>query len=214
MDSAQVSWNEQVAKKVIAQLEKRGMEGSYAASTAQAREEILAMIPQGSKVYRCGSMTAVYLDLWPRIAEIPGVLLIDPFQPGLSPEDSMKARRQGLLADLMICSTNAITLDGKLVNLDGMGNRVAAMIFGPQKVILVAGMNKVVPDMESAMARTQHYAAPVNAMRMKIETPCAKSGICADCKFPQRICNMWTVIEGQRIKGRIHVKLVGENLGY
>ena len=214
MDSAQITWNEQVAKKVIAQLEKRGMEGSYAASAAQAREEILAMIPQGSKVYRCGSMTAVYMDLWPRIAEIPGVELIDPFQPGLSPEDSMKARRQGLLADLMICSTNAITLDGKLVNLDGMGNRVAAMIFGPQKVILVAGMNKVVPDMDSAMARTQHYAAPVNAMRMKIETPCAKSGICADCKFPQRICNMWTVIEGQRIKGRIHVKLVGENLGY
>jgi hypothetical protein len=214
MDNAQMTWNEQVAQKVIAQLEKRGMEGSYAASTAQAREEILAMIPQNSKVYRCGSMTAVYMDLWPRIAEIPGVELIDPFQPGLSPDDSMKARRQGLLADLMICSTNAITLDGKLVNLDGMGNRVAAMIFGPQKVILVAGMNKVVPDMESAMARTQHYAAPVNAMRMKIETPCAKSGICADCKFPQRICNMWTVIEGQRIKGRIHVKLVGENLGY
>ena len=120
----------------------------------------------------------------------------------------------GFDADIMITSTNAITLDGKLVNLDGLGNRVAAMIFGPQKVILVVGMNKVVPDLESAMARVKHYSAPVNAVRMNIKTPCAESGICSDCKTPARFCNIWSIIEGQRIKGRIHVKLVGEDLGY
>ncbi|MBI5966777.1 MAG: lactate utilization protein [Deltaproteobacteria bacterium] len=214
MDSHQIKWNEQIAKKVIEQLDKRGMEGSYAATAAQAKEEIIAMIPQGSKVYRCGSMTAVSMDLWQRIAKIPRVEIIDPFQPGLSFEDSLERRREGLTADLMITSTNAITVDGKLVNLDGLGNRAAAMIFGPQKVILVVGMNKVVPDVDSAISRTKNYSAPVNAMRMNIPTPCAEDGICVDCKTPARICNIWSIIEGQRIKGRIHVKLVGENLGY
>ena len=192
MDSHQMKWNEEIASKIIEQLGKRGMEGSYAASAAQARDEIMAMIPQGSKVYRCGSMSAVYLDLWRGIAKIPGVEVIDPFQPGLSFEDSMEPRRKGLMADVMITSTNAITLDGKLINLDGLGNRVAAMIFGPKKVILVVGMNKVVPDVDSAMARTKHYSAPVNAIRMGIKTPCAANGICVDCKTPARFCNIWT----------------------
>jgi hypothetical protein len=214
MDSHQVKWNEQTAQKIILQLGKRGMEGSYAANSVQARDEVIAMIPEGSKVYRCGSMTAVSMDLWPRIAKIPGVEVIDPFAPGLSFEDSLEPRRKGLLADVMITSTNAITLDGKLVNLDGLGNRVAAMIFGPKKVILIVGMNKVVPDVETAMARIKHYSGPVNAMRMNIQTPCAENGICVDCNAPARICNIWSIIERQRIKGRIHVKLVGENLGY
>ena len=214
MDSHQMKWNEQVARKIIEQLDKRGMEGSYAVSAAQAREEIIAMIPRGATVYRCGSVSAVSMNLWEGIAKIPGVEIIDPFKPGLSFEDSMEPRRKGLLADVMITSTNAITLDGKLVNLDGLGNRVAAMIFGPPKVILAVGMNKVVSDVDSAISRVKHYSAPVNAMRMNIKTPCAESGICSDCKTPARFCNIWSIIEGQRIKGRIHVKLVGENLGY
>ena len=109
----------------------------------------------------------------------------------------------------MIASANAITLDGKLVNLDGMGHRVASMIFGSEKVILAVGMNKVAPDLETAMARVRHYAAPVNAIRLGLKTPCVEKGLCTDCRSPQRICNMWSIIEG-----RIHVKLIGENLGY
>jgi hypothetical protein len=88
----------------------------------------------------------------------------------------------------MIASTNAITLDGKLVNLDGMGNRVAAMAFGPRKVILVVGMNKVAPDLDSAVARVKHYAAPVNAIRFGVSTPCVETGLCTDCRSAQRIC--------------------------
>lgn len=214
MDSHQIRWNEEVAKKIIGQLEKRGMEGSYAPTASEAREEVIAMVAPGSSVYRCGSMTAVHMDLWPGIAKIPGVEIIDPFKPGLSFEDSLEPRRKGLLADVMITSTNAITLDGRLVNLDGLGNRVAAMIFGPRKVIVIAGMNKVTADVESAVARTKHYAAPVNAFRMGVKTPCAETGICVDCRTPARFCNIWTTIEGQRIKGRVHVKLVGESLGY
>ena len=214
MDQHQVDWNEKVARTIIKNLEKRRMAGSYSVDADQARDEVVEMIPPGATVFRCGSMTAVGMGLWEAIAALPEVNLIDPYQPELSPEEGLELRRQGLTADVMIASTNAITLDGKLVNLDGMGNRVAAMAFGPKKVILVVGMNKVAPDLESAVARVKHYAAPVNAIRFGVKTPCGETGLCSDCKSPQRICNMWSTIEGHMIKDRIHVKLVGENLGY
>ncbi|MGP8051703.1 MAG: lactate utilization protein [Desulfobaccales bacterium] len=214
MDKCQMAWNEKTAQVIIQNLEKRRMEGSYAAGAGQALEEVLAMIPPGATVFRCGSVTATAMGLWGRIAARPEIDLLDPFRPGISPEESMAVRRQGLLADLMIASCNAITLDGRLVNLDGAGNRVAAMMFGPAKVILLVGMNKVVPDLESAMSRVKNYAAPVNAIRAGKDTPCAANGLCLDCRSPERVCNLWSIIEGQRSKGRIHVKLVGENLGY
>ena len=214
MDEHQMAWNKKMSENIIKNLEKRRMEGSYAPTSAQAKGEIVAMIPEGGSVYRCGSMTAVHMGLWEDIGKLPGVELIDPFAPGLSPEEAMERRWKGLTADVMITSSNAITMDGKLVNLDGMGNRVAAMTFGPKKVILVVGMNKVAPDLDSAMARVKDYAAPVNAKRLNLNTPCVETGLCADCKSPQRICNMWSIIEGHMIKGRIHVKLVGETLGY
>jgi len=214
MDKHQITWNEKIAESIIQHLEKRRMEGSYAAGAAQARDEIAAMIPQGATVYRCGSMTTSGMGLWEKLTQRGDLRILDPYLPGLSPEQSMELRRQGLLADVMIASSNAITLDGKLVNLDGSGNRVAAMTFGPKKVILVVGMNKVAADVEAAMARVKHYAAPVNVIRIGYDNPCAKTGLCIDCKSPQRICNMWSIIEGHMAKGRIHVKLVGEELGY
>ena len=214
MDAHQMVWNERVAKDIIKHLERRRMEGSYVPTAAQAKEEILAMIPKGSQVFRCGSTTTVGMGLWEALSKLDGVEVIDPYQAGVSPEEAIDRRRRGMTADVMIASTNAITLDGKLVNLDGTGNRVAAMAFGPKKVILVVGMNKVVSNLESAMARVKHYAAPVNAVRLGLHTPCVETGLCADCESSQRICNMWSIIEGQSIKGRIHVKLIGENLGY
>lgn len=214
MDEHQRVWNEMVAKDIIKHLQKRRMEGSYAPTVGQAREEITAMIPKGATVFRCGSMTAVGMGLWEEIAKVEGVQIIDPYDPEIPPEESLERRRKGMLADVMIASSNAITLDGKLVNLDGMGNRVAAITFGPKKVILVVGMNKVVADLDSALARVKHYAAPVNNIRLGLKNPCVETGLCSDCKTPQRICNMWGIIEGHMIKGRVHVKLVGENLGY
>lgn len=214
MDIHQVVWNEKIAQDIIKHLQKRRMEGSYVPTATQAKEEIVSMIPEGATVFRCGSMTVTDLGLWDDIANIPGVKVIDPYQSGLPIEKTVALRRQGMTADFMIASTNAITLDGKLVNLDGMGNRVAALAFGPTKVILVVGMNKVVADLDSAFSRIKHYAAPVNDIRLGIKNPCLETGLCSDCKSPQRICNMWSIIEGHMIKNRIHVKMVGENLGY
>ena len=177
-------------------------------------EEVLAMIPHGATVFRCGSLSTTSMGLWTRIAALPKVNIIDPYVHGITLQESVVERRKGLTADIMISSSNAITLDGRLVNLDGLGNRVAAMMFGPKKVILVVGMNKVAPGLDFAIARIKHFVAPVNAIRIGIEAPCMANGLCADCRSAERVCNMWSIIEGRRKKGRIHVKLVGEGLGY
>ncbi len=214
MDAPQIEFRRRLAEQLIPRLEKRRFEASFAETAAQAKKEVLAMIPQGSMVYRCGSMTLSQTGFWEEVAALPGVDLIDPYLPGMALEESLELRRTGLTADIMVASSNAITLDGRLVNLDGTGNRVAAMCFGPRKVILVVGMNKVAADLESAKQRVKHWAAPINAMRLNLKTPCTATGLCADCNSPQRICYMWTVHEGHMIRNRIHVKLVGEDLGY
>ncbi|RJX34879.1 MAG: lactate utilization protein [Desulfarculus sp.] len=214
MDEHQIAWNQKTAQHLIKQLTKRRFAASFAPSAAQAVEQALAMIPEGSQVFRCGSMSATYAGLWERLAQKGGVEVINPYLPRFSPEESLAERRRGLSADFMVASTNAITLDGRLVNLDGMGNRVAALSFGPKKVILIVGMNKVVADLESALSRVKHYAAPVNNIRLGLPNPCTEDGLCHDCRGPKRICNIWTITEGNMIEGRIHVLLVGEDLGY
>jgi L-lactate utilization protein LutB len=214
MDTAQIKYREKMAEHLLKHLTKRRMEASYAPTAAQAREEVAAMIPEGATVSRCGSMSLVEMGLWQELAQKKGVKVIDPFIPGLSQEERFNLLRQSLLTDFMITSSNALTMDGKIVNLDGLGNRVAAMCFGPKKVILVIGMNKVTPDLDSALARVKHYAAPINTIRLKRATPCTETGLCVDCRSPERICNMWSIIEGHMLENRIHVKLVGEDLGY
>jgi hypothetical protein len=219
MDAPTKLFREKTAAHLIKMFERRRFEASYAPTAAQAKAEILAMIPAPSTVFRCGSESIGALGLWAEIKALPGVDLIDPYLPGLTPEQGIGLRRKGMSADVMLASTNAVTMDGKLVNLDGVGNRVAAMIFGPSKVILLVGLNKVAPDLETAMARVRQIAAPINNLRLyaanpKHDTPCLSDGRCHLCVSDDKICNAWTIIEGSKFKGRIHVKLVGEDLGY
>jgi hypothetical protein len=214
MATAQQIFREKLAQQIIKALEKRRMAGTYAPTIAQAREEVTALIPDGSSVFRCGSTSLVEMGLWERLKANPKINVIDPYLPEYSAEEGLETRRRGLTADFMIAGSNAITLDGVLVNLDGMGNRVAAMAFGPRKVILVVGMNKVAATLEEALNRTKQVAAPMNCIRLNIANPCRETALCSDCHTPTRICNIWSIIEGQAVKDRIHVKLVGESLGF
>jgi L-lactate utilization protein LutB len=160
-----------------------------------------------------GSMTFVATELYGMLKAYPNAEILDTFDKSLSPEESLERRRQSLLVDLFITGTNAVTRSGELVNLDMIGNRVSGVTFGPRNVVVMVGRNKVVEDLEAAIERIKDYAAPVNAMRLSKKTPCAKTGVCEECKSPERICNSWTFTQKSFPKGRIKVVLINENLG-
>ncbi len=160
-----------------------------------------------------GSMTLIGTGLLDALADRKSLKLISPNAPGISSEEKSELRRQGLLVDLYLTGTNAVTEDGRLVNLDMIGNRVGALTFGPKKVVVVVGRNKITADLKTAMYRIKDYAAPANAMRLDCKTPCVKTSECADCKSPGRICNTWTITEKSYPKGRITVILVNGDLG-
>ncbi len=160
-----------------------------------------------------GSMTFVATELYDMLKAYPNAEILDTFDKSLSPEESLERRRQSLLVDLFITGTNAVTRSGELVNLDMIGNRVSGITFGPRNVVVMVGRNKVVEDLEAAIERIKDYAAPVNAMRLNKKTPCAKTGVCEECKSPERICNSWTFTQKSFPKGRIKVVLINENLG-
>ncbi len=144
----------------------------------------------------------------------PHVELIETFIPGVPREELMENRRRALLCDLFFTGSNAITEDGKLVNLDMVGNRTAAITFGPRHVVLCVGRNKLVANTVMAMERVKNYAAPINAIRhIGHKTPCVKTGRCMDCKSPDRICNAWTITEKSWPRHRIRVILINRDLG-
>jgi hypothetical protein len=203
------------AQKVIENLKKRNMNGIYCENRKQAVEEILKMIPDNALVGLGGSETIIETGLVDALRK-RNIRLLDRYKEGVSKEEVDAMRREGLLSDVYIASSNAITVDGKLVNMDGTGNRVAAMIFGPKKVVLMAGMNKVVRTVEDAISRIKNHAAPLNTVRVKKETPCYHLGYCNDphCFPPNRICSQLVILESSMVPGRVTVVLVGEDLGY
>ncbi len=203
------------AEQLIKNFKKRGIDSIYYETSARAVEEICRMIPAGSLVGLGGSETILESGLVAALRRMD-IRLLDRYKEGVSKEEVNEMRRGGLAADTYICSSNAVTADGKLVNMDGTGNRVAAMIYGPAKVIVMAGMNKVAPDLDAAIARVRNSAAPANSLRVGIETPCSKTGFCQDphCHPPHRICCQLLVTEASMTPGRVTVVLVGETLGY
>ena len=216
------------AATVIKNLQKRKMNGQYFQGLTEAVSAILEMVPPGATVARGDSVTLFQSGIMTKLIERGQNKIIDPFQQdaeGRIPkrEQRRKIQREALLSDIFLTSTNAITLDGKLVNIDGAGNRVSAMIFGPKKVIVIAGVNKIVTDVDAALNRIHNTCTPVTAIRHRLkhgdpevaEVPCVRTGKCNDCRHDWRGCSFTTIIEGAMLpeKGRINVVLVGEELG-
>ncbi|MDY0040856.1 MAG: lactate utilization protein [Desulforhabdus sp.] len=203
-------------KDLKAALEENNFEVFLADSGNEAKKIVLEeILPKtGAKsVSWGGSTTFIASGLYDVLKDHPDLEVLDTYDKTISPEEVMARRRQALLTDLFITGTNAVTETGKLVNLDMIGNRVAAITFGPRHVVVLVGRNKIVPDLEEAMMRIKEYAAPTNAIRLDKKTPCAKTSYCEECKSPERICNHWTVTEKSFPKGRVKVVLVNENLG-
>jgi len=215
------------AQTVIKNLDKRNMVGHYAEDRQEALAEVLELIPEGATVTRAGSLTLEQVGIFPEL-EKRGVTRVNNvskrnedgsfFYP---PETRQRMLREVFSSDVFLTGCNAITLDGCLVNIDGTGNRVAAMIFGPQKVIVVAGVNKIVKDTEAGIMRIRQVAGPLTAMKRNLDEepdslPCLSTGYCVDCNHVGRICRNTTIIEGcmTYLKGRITVVIVGEDLGY
>ena len=209
MDKNIVKRNELLAQKVIQGLKSRNMTGYYAANREEALELALSLIPKGSSVTMGGAMSAQEIGLVEAVRS-PDYNFID--------RNAFEDRRAALLAgydaDVFLTSANAMTEDGVLVNIDGNANRVSCIANGPKKVLVIAGMNKVCKDLDHAMKRARNVAAPINAQRFGLNTPCAKTGSCMDCKSPDTICCQFLITRYSRHAGRIHVILVNDNLGF
>jgi L-lactate utilization protein LutB len=161
-----------------------------------------------------GSVTHVDTGLYHQLKDDNRFEIIDTYDKSVTPEEHLERRRRSLLADLFITGTNAVTEDGMLVNLDMIGNRVAALTFGPKNVVVIVGRNKIVHSLEDAFLRVKSYAGPVNTMRLDKKTPCVKTAHCEDCKSPDRICNTWTITEKSFPKDRVKVVLVNADMGF
>ena len=197
--------------KVADALNKRHFEAYYVSTKEDAVKKILEIIPSNHSVAWGGTMTMDQLGLKDKLSAA-GYTLIDR-DKGATPEEREKIMHEALNCGSFIMSSNAITEDGQLFNIDGKGNRVAALIYGPQNVIIIAGMNKVVQDMNAAYDRVRGYAAPANAQRFDIDTPCKKIGECADCLSSSTICAQFVTTRICKPAGRIKVVLIGEELG-
>ena len=209
-------WNVRL-QEVCENLNKNNFDAHVVETSKAAKELVMnTILPQldVKTIGFGGSMTLKDTGIFDAVCELEGVELLRSDLPELSSEEKIEVRRKSLLTDLFFTGTNAVTEDGTLVNLDMFGNRVAALTFGPKHVIVLIGRNKIVPDLETAMDRIKEYAAPVNTMRLDMKTPCRKTGVCADCSSPARICNSWTINEKSFPKKRTIVVLVNEDLGF
>ena len=209
MNEAIVKRNDLLAATVIKGLESRNMSGYYAKSREEALEIALSLIPEGSKVTKGGSMS---------VAEIGLEEAMKSGKYEYCDRDKATDKRAAELfaydADVYLGSANAVTNDGILINIDGNSNRVSAFAYGPRKLVLIVGMNKIAGDVDGAMKRARNQAATMNAQRFGLNTPCTATGACMNCKSMDTICCNFLITRFERHKGRVHVILVDENLGF
>lgn len=204
--------NANAAATIIKGLKKRNMEGYFCETSREAVETALKLMPEGSVISWGGSMSISECGLMDAIKS-GSYTLIDRMT-AKTPQEKRVIYAKTVMADYYLMSTNAITMDGELVNIDGFCNRVACLCAGPENVIIIAGMNKVVKNVESGLDRIRTKAAPPNTVRLNKNTPCAKTGICGDCFSPDCICSQTVITRRSGIPGRIKVILVNEALGF
>jgi len=209
MNEMRIKRNDLMAQTVIKGLESRNMTGYYAQTKEEALEIALSLIPEGSKVTKGGSMTVGEIGLSQALSE--GNY---EYMDRDSMADKKAAELFAYTADVYLGSVNSISEDGVLVNIDGNSNRVSAYAYGPKKLVLIVGMNKIAKDADAAMKRARGEAATINAQRFGLNTPCSKTGACMDCKSPDTICCQFLITRFSRHKDRIHVILVNDVLGY
>lgn len=201
--------NDKLAEKIIAGLASRNMKGFYVKSKEEALRKALELIPEGSSVTKGGSMSVLEIGLGEALKK--GKY---NYCDRDAATDKREAEVFAYTADVYLGSVNAITEDGVLINIDGNSNRVSAYAYGPKKLVLIVGMNKVASDVDAAMKRARNEAATINAQRFGLNTPCSKTGACMNCMSPDTICCQFLITRFSRHKDRIHVILVNENLGF
>ena len=203
---------ENIANTIIKNMKKRQIEGYYCPDKQSALKKALELIPKGASIGWGGSITLSETGLMDAIQN--GDYKIIDRDKATNLEDQRKIYGEICMSDIFLMSTNAITLDGELINIDGRGNRVAFLCYGPQNVIILAGMNKVVTDIDSGFKRVRNIASPPNTIRLNKKTPCAITGKCENCYSPDCICGQFVVTRRSGIPNRIKVILIGEELGY
>ncbi len=213
MDSIRNWWIEERVTKTAEKLKARQYDALFVKTKEEASKEILNRTAPGATIGVGGSVTIHELGVLDTLIG-RGHVVYDVWNLRLSPEESAAIRRKQMTCDVFLSSVNAITLDGKLVNIDGVGNRVNAIDFGPKKVILVAGYNKIVEDVETAIYRTKNVAAPMNARRLGLDLACTKAGRCVECSSPNRMCRIISIQEWKPTWTDILVILTGEELGF
>ncbi|MEA3475544.1 MAG: lactate utilization protein [Candidatus Cloacimonadota bacterium] len=209
-----VKWhNDLLINQTKVALEKNGFLIEIFETKDECLTSVIAQIDKNAGIGFGGSTTVKEIGLFDYLVQ-NDYNLINPYKPGLSRDEVFALRKKALTADLFITGTNAITWEGELVNIDGYGNRVAAITFGPKKVFLFVGMNKIVHNSEQAIDRIFDYAAPINAKRLNKNVPCVESGFCEDCDSPERICNHLVITMKQSFPDRIKIFLINEKLGF
>ena len=201
-----------LAATVMKGLEKRHMEGRYCDTIDEACALALSMVPENSSVSFGGSVTLDETGVLAELRAREDITLYDR-ATATTPEENKKIMHDALLCDYYFMSSNAITTDGELINIDGNGNRVAALIYGPENVIMIAGMNKIVTSVEEGIIRTRNVASPQNCIRLEKDTPCKVNGVCGNC-LKDTICDQIVITRASRVPNRIKVILVGEELGF
>jgi len=202
-----------IGTRVVEALRRNYFDSAYFETRQEVVEAVMKFIKPGTTVGFGGSQTTMLLGLNDAVIRAGG-LVLNHNAPGLTPEERIEIMRQQQVCDVFISSGNAITLDGYICNLDGNGNRVSAMIFGPRKVVLIAGSNKICKDETAAWDRIKAVAAPLNMKRLSRPNPCTKTGECLDCNLPTRGCNVYVTLRRKPSLTDFSVFIIGENLGY